>query len=254
MSDLNKKLLAPIAALGLALTGCNDMSIRIDGEDGVPLSELDMSGGAPTGVALLGPDTVIVTQGDTLDIKVEGEAAEAVRFTLSDNTLGVMREDEMWNGDGKATIRVTMPAPKDLNMAGSGRIEAPTLADRADINIAGSGSVVIATLATNRLDVAMAGSGSVKASGTVERLDIAVLGSGQTDLSGLEADNAEVSIAGSGDVMLASNGRVEANIAGSGDVTVTGSASCELNSVGSGKLRCQSDNVGSQAVTDGQGE
>ncbi|HSM53046.1 MAG TPA: hypothetical protein VK839_02550, partial [Erythrobacter sp.] len=74
---LNKliKRLAPVAAIALsaAVAGCNDMNIEINGEEGVPLAELDMSGDAPTELILAGPDTVVLSEGDALDIDVEGD-------------------------------------------------------------------------------------------------------------------------------------------------------------------------------------
>jgi len=248
------KGIAPIAAmaLGAAVSGCSDMDIRINGEEGVPLADLDMSGDPPTGVALLGPDTVIISEGSTLDIAVEGEdeAVDALRFTLSDGTLGVMREKDGWDGKARATVRVTMPLPEDLTMAGSGRIEAPGMADRAEINVAGSGKVIVEAIDARKLEVTMAGSGSVTAAGTADTLEVTVMGSGKTDLSGLKVEDAEVSIAGSGGVSFASDGKVEANIAGSGSVNVTGRATCEVNAIGSGKLTCTAADEAGGAVTE----
>src|SRR3546814_1011583 len=57
---------------------------------------------------------------------------ESLRFNLEDGTLGIMREHESWKTNGTATIRVTMPAPQELAMAGSGRIETPAMANRAE--------------------------------------------------------------------------------------------------------------------------
>ncbi|MXO55680.1 DUF2807 domain-containing protein [Altererythrobacter gangjinensis] len=243
-------------ALGLSLSACN-VNMSINGDEGVPLAELDQSGDAPTGVALLGPDTVIITEGDTLGITVEGksEAVEAMRFTLEGGTLAVMRDSDIWDGDDKATVRVTMPAPEDLNMAGSGRIEAMTMASQANINIAGSGTIEVSAISSEDLEVAMAGSGKVKVSGTANSLEVAVMGSGETDLAGLKVETAEVSIAGSGSVSLASDGKVEANIAGSGNVNVSGSATCEVNSMGSGKVTCKSPAAKSEPeATSGDGQ
>ena len=55
---------APIAALamGLGLAGCS-YSVDWGEVDGVPLSEFDQSGDAPTEVALAGSDQVVITEG-----------------------------------------------------------------------------------------------------------------------------------------------------------------------------------------------
>ena len=117
--------MAPVAAIALGATvaGCDRMDIKINGVDmdGVPLSELDMSGDPPTTIALLGPDSVVITEGESFSIEVEGDdkAVDAMRFTLEDGTLGVTRDSEVWDR-GTATALVTMPAPEELVMAGSG--------------------------------------------------------------------------------------------------------------------------------------
>jgi hypothetical protein len=50
------------------------------------------------------------------------------------------------------TVTVTMPAPDELTMTGSGTIVAPELAPRAKVNIAGSGDVETQALAIKRLE------------------------------------------------------------------------------------------------------
>ena len=63
---------AALAALSLGLAGC-DINISAGDSDGVPLSELDMSGDPPTELVLAGPDKIIITDGDALAIDVEGD-------------------------------------------------------------------------------------------------------------------------------------------------------------------------------------
>ena len=88
------KGIAPVFAMAAAFaaTGC-DGNITVNGTKGVPLSELDLTGTPPTGIILAGPDSVVVTTGDTLAIDVTGDpaAVEALRFSIEDNTLGIMR-------------------------------------------------------------------------------------------------------------------------------------------------------------------
>ena len=236
------KGIAPIAALalGAAVSGC-DMDISINGEEGVPLAELDTSGDAPTKLVLAGPDEVVVSEGGTLDIVVEGdsEAADLVRFTLKDGTLGVMREKGKWGDVGTATVRVTMPAPESITIAGSGKVTAAAMEGDTDITIAGSGSLDVADVRAGKASVTLAGSGTMSAGGRADSLDLTVAGSGKADMQGLKVDSADINIAGSGDAAFASDGKVDANIMGSGTVRVTGRATCEVKSMGSGKVICE---------------
>ena len=233
------KRMAPLAvlALGTALGGCDGADIEINGKKGVPLAELDMSGAAPTEIVLSSGDNVILTEGETFDLAVEGTDTDALRFVRDEKLIGITREDG-WNGSDKATIRITMPPPSEIVIAGSGTIKAKSLASTASINIGGSGAVEFDQVAAEKFEINIGGNGKIKGAGTAERLEVVIGGSGKIDLAALKADRAEVTIGGSGDIAFASDGTVEATIAGSGDVNVAGSAKCTVKAFGSGTLTC----------------
>ena len=237
------RILAATAMIGLAVatTACKDGTFTVNGEKGVPLAELDLSGPAPSEVAMFGPDDVRLRKGDTLAITVEGDdkAKDALRFTLSGGTLGIARTD--WSRDnGRAVITVTMPLPAKLVMAGSGTIASEGLAgDKAEVTVAGSGTVDAGTIAADSLSVNVAGSGSLKGTGKAKKLNLTVAGSGDAQLDGLSVEEASVDVAGSGKTAFASDGSVRANIVGSGEVRVKGRATCKVNTVGSGSLVCE---------------
>jgi hypothetical protein len=231
--------LAPLGIVTLAagLTACGETSVEINGQEGVPLAEVAMTGAPPSEVVLSSGDTVILTEGNTFDIKVEGPDTDSLRFVRDAELIGVTRE-KGWKGDSKATIRITMPAPREVVIAGSGTIKAAGLASTSEIIIGGAGTVEFGQIAAEKLGVNIGGSGTVRGAGTVKRLEVNIGGAGDVELPSLKADDAEVSIGGSGDVAFASDGVVEANIAGAGDVKVTGSAKCTVNAFGSGTLTC----------------
>jgi hypothetical protein len=234
------KGVAPVFALALAagIAGC-DGRMSINGNDGVPLAELDLDGKAPTSVVLAGPDSVVVTRGDKLAIDVGGdpEAVAALRFTLDDESLGVMRKNNS-DASGTATVRVTLPELSKLTIAGSGTVDADRITGNVETVIAGTGTANLAAVEADELEVTIAGSGTLKAAGRAKSLELNVAGSGSADMSGLKVDTGDVTIAGSGDASFASDGTVDASIMGSGTVSVTGSAKCTVQSMGSGKLHC----------------
>jgi hypothetical protein len=180
---------------------------------------------------------VILTEGDTFAIKVEGTGTESLRFVRDSEVIGITRTAD-WSGDSNATIRITMPAPSEVVIGGSGTVKAPALASNAEINIGGSGLVEFGKVAAEKLGINIGGSGTVRGAGTAKTLEVVIGGSGDVELAALKADTAEVTIGGAGDVAFASDGTVEANIAGAGDVTVTGTAKCTVNAMGSGTLNC----------------
>lgn len=236
--------LAPLAAIavGASLSGCDGSSFTINGEKAVPLADLDLTGNPPHSVVLAGPDTVILRDGDRMAITVDGdpEAVERVRFALSEDTLAITRENGTPRPSGRATVRITMPSPRALTIAGSGTLEAQSLSGgEGDINVLGSGRLVIDRIAADKLSVNVAGSGTLTGSGTAERLDMNLLGSGEAGLEGLSAQRAKLTIAGSGSAIFASDGEVNAEVMGSGAVTIVGRATCTVKSMGSGKVTCR---------------
>lgn len=236
-------------ALAFAVAACgNNMHMSIGGEEGVPLADLDTSGAAPTKLALASSDRVVVREGSRLAISVSGdpEAIAALRFTLEDRRLGIMRERNS-RAEGTATVTVTMPPAQELVLAGSGDILAPAMVDDAEVNIAGSGKVAIARVAARSLDVNLMGSGTLEAAGAAERLELNVAGTGTLAARGLKVQRADINIAGTGGGEFASDGTVSAKVAGSGEVTVHGRASCKISAMGTGKLRCRPGDTGVSA-------
>lgn len=240
------RAIAPFTALAAAagLAGCGVVNTSFNGEEGVPLAELDTSGAAPTGVALGGPDQVVITQGDAFRITVDGTDAanERLRFVLSDGTLAIGRVDGDWADSDYATVNITMPNVSSIAIGGSGRVTTNSMSGDAEIVIGGSGEAVANGVAADNLEVIIGGSGRAQLAGQTEGLEISIGGSGTADMAALQANRAEVNIGGSGNATFASDGTVEATIAGSGTVRVRGSASCTINSVGSGRLICEESN------------
>ncbi len=206
--------------------------------EGAPLEELDLTGGAPEKIVLFGSTHVRIIKGKTFRIKTVGDGADALRFSLSEGRLAITRSNRPGDPDGSASVKITMPAPRSLVIAGSGVIETGTLAKSAKIVIAGSGAIELTGIASERLKANIMGSGHLRASGAVDRLKLNIAGSGSAEMAGLEAAKAKIAVAGSGNAAFASDGTVEASMMGSGCVTIHGRARCSVHSMGSGQIRC----------------
>lgn len=235
--------LALLLAGTAALAGCDGADVEINGQKGVPFSEIEIAGAPPAKVFLASGDTVILTEGATFAIKVEGQNTESLRFVRDSEVIGITREDG-WNGNSNATIRITMPAPAEVIIGGSGTVKAQGLAKEADINIGGSGLVEFTSFNGQKLGINIGGSGTVRGAGTAKELTVLIGGAGEVEMPALKADQAEVTIGGSGDVAFASDGTVDATIGGAGDIKVSGSAKCTVNAFGSGTLTCNPGSAG----------
>jgi hypothetical protein len=231
-----------VALLSLALAGCDDPKVSIDGHKGIPLAQLDLADRSAREVTLLGPDAVHIVHGDALAIRVEGDAraVDALRFVLNDGKLGIGRKPDADVGNGTATVTITDPAIDHLIMAGSGTISSDRLNGGAvGITVGGSGHVIAAGIAAGQLDVEVLGSGSFTGSGHAERLALTLAGAGAVDLARLKAGDAAIDVAGSGIGDLASDGRVTGSVVGASVVTVHGKARCNVSVTGPGRVTCQ---------------
>lgn len=252
---------APLAGLALAaaLSGCDakidfdGKDMRFNGKEGKKLAELDLTGAPPSELALLGPDEVQITLGDKLAITVDGDAAakDSIRFARDGDTLGILRDrSTSGKADGRAVVRITMPAPREVTMLGSGRIVTPAMAANAKVVVAGSGEIDGGAASGDSLEVTIPGSGEFRTNGTVRSLELTVLGSGSARMDALKVQTAKVTVAGSGDAAFASDGEVEATIVGSGEVRVIGRARCKISAVGSGRLVCENGTTSSDPAPD----
>ena len=204
-----------------------------EGYDGVPLAELDCTGPPPREVKLRGAAQVVLSEGEALAIEVEaGPDSEEPLFALDESQLRIC-------GGRDTVIRVTLPAPAKLAVAGSGRMSAAKLSHDGEIAVAGSGRVEVAAVDGGRVKASLAGSGRAALDGHADHLELSIAGSGSCDAEGLMAESAAVHIAGSGDAIFACNGEVTAHLMGSGNVIVRGTARCSVHSVGSGTVTCE---------------
>jgi len=218
------------------IAGSIGAQVRDSVVQGVPLEELDLTGPAPTKVALLGPTQLVVKEGEVFRVEIEAAPepdSHEVRFTLDEDKLGIA------GGDRDTVVQVTLPAVAKLTVAGSGRITADKLARDGEISVAGSGRLEIGSVEGGKLNVSIAGSGRLMANGQVDEFELSIAGSGSCDAEGLTAEKASIHIAGSGDAIFTCNGEVSAHLMGSGNVIVRGSARCSVHSMGSGTVTCE---------------
>lgn len=198
-----------------------------------------------TKVALAGPDHVIVRQGTAFSVTATGDERALARLELKvrDETLEIGRKHDwrsiMPGQDGGATITVTLPALREVTLAGSGDMQVDQLTGKeVEASVTGSGNLIVARIQADSIDLETSGSGKLTASGQVREADLSVTGSGGIAASGLAAQTAELSLVGSGDAQLGVDGRAEVSIVGSGNATISGTAKCAVTRVGSGAVRC----------------
>ncbi|HEX7038093.1 MAG TPA: head GIN domain-containing protein [Pseudomonadales bacterium] len=211
------------------------------------------------------PGQLTLQQGDAfvLEIDAAEEDLERVETRVQDNELAIRWREGVrgWAGardHGPIEVRLTLPALRSLEVAGSGDVDGGSwLGESLEVEVNGSGSVAFGEVTVEELSLEIAGSGSIRAAkvdtalaridvrgsgdvhlaGAADRQEIEVMGSGDVALAELEGAHVEVEIMGSGDVTVWANETLEAEIMGSGDVSYRGTPKVELEKNGPGRVR-----------------
>ena len=194
-------------------------TFREDGEDHtVHFERGDDSPAVTRNLAWTGGDTLAIeipgdvtyVQGDTPSVVVTGRKSLVDRVNLIDGRLTWDNGDDDtdhvvfgWhNGRGRLRVIVTAPAVKRFDLESS-----------ADLSIRNYDQPTF--------DLNVSGSGDVDANGETGTATIDTTGSGDSDLSGLRMTDADVDISGSGDLRVGPTGTARIDISGSGDVDLT---------------------------------
>ncbi len=197
-----------------------------------------------TAVDATGPDDVAITIGNGFSVKPEGDpkAIDKLDIRVEKGRLKIGRKSGttgLWESDKGATIRVTMPAVKALELTGTGEMSLDRAEGKAlDLSLTGTGELKIAAVKLEELGAELTGSGDVELAGTVANAKFSTTGTGSVDAERLKAGKADIAVQGTGDVDLASDGAVAISIMGTGNVTVKGKAQCTIRRMGTGEARC----------------
>jgi hypothetical protein len=162
------------------------------------------------------PGRVHYTQGPTAKITVTGPENVVNRIAVDGDRV----HGERWWGwhGGDLDFIVTAPGVKSFTLNGSAKLS-------------------IDQYAQDSLDVEINGSGDVDARGAARAVNVEIHGSGDVDMGAVAAEEAKVEIAGSGGAKVAPTKSVDVDIMGSGDVTLlTDPPSVNTDIAGSGRL------------------
>jgi hypothetical protein len=219
-----------------------------DGANSAPIAmagnKLDYNVAAFDKISSVGPQDVVVIQGEQQAIRAEGPPAalSVLEAVVKDGTLVIRPREGFgghWRGLQGTTFYVTVPRLEAVSLAGSGNMRVDKVAGKEfEGTIAGSGELNIGDLRTDEASFSIGGSGNVVAAGQVVRTRVAIGGSGQVHGEGLQSQTASVSIGGSGDAALAVQRDARISIMGSGNVEIAGPAHCSVTKFGSGNVSC----------------
>lgn len=189
-----------------------------------------------------GSYTVNVKMGEDESLSIRGNAEDINKIeTVVENgvlRIRTKRNFRSWNSTGhQVTINITAKRLDGLMLSGSGILNLDGVMNSAsvDIQLSGSGEIN-AEVDTQNTAVALSGSGNVNLSGKTGSVNIAVSGSGDVKAKKLASETVNIKVAGSGNVYVAAQKDLNASIFGSGSIKYIGEPNVSVNKVGSGNV------------------
>jgi hypothetical protein len=200
--------------------------------------------GAFRTVRLVGSANLVLKQGDTSSLTVEGDkdAMPALKAEMRGDELILSYEQHNYawfTSDKKAPRFVLTTRTLDrISSSGSGDISADTFTLPGDfeISVAGSSDVRFGALAARKLLVRISGSGDLTLAGGVLEQNVRIAGSGDYHCGALQSANATITIAGAGDATLWARDNLSVKIAGTGDVKYYGRPTITKSIAGIGSV------------------
>jgi hypothetical protein len=202
----------------------------------------DRNTGSFSGVETVGSMNVIVLQGASHAVRLEGDdnLLEYVETEVDGDVLEI-RPRRGYNLRPRAGLKIYVTAPyfDKLSITGSGKITSQskiTSPRKMVVDITGSGDIE-ADVDAPEVNSEITGSGTIRLKGTTKRFTSEISGSGDTFAWDLLSEEAKVEIAGSGNVQLFASKNLNVEIAGSGDVQYKGNPSVSTSKAGSGTIK-----------------
>jgi len=229
-------LLLALIALILSLSGC--YSERVEGNRDVisqdrpsqPFSDVVSQGGFSV--------VIIPAQETRIVVKAESNLLPYI-YTMSDGTTMTVRFSNGVNINEHYPVEVFLYTPvlKSAWLSGSGNIQFSGF-NTSDMNlqISGSGNLNAAFTSDN-LSAFISGSGNMTLAGNATNNTLAVSGSGNINSQGLIQEHCTASISGSGNCIAVVSKTLEAFISGSGTVYYIGSPAITTHITGSGSVQ-----------------
>jgi Putative auto-transporter adhesin, head GIN domain len=203
-----------VTATALALTACEDVTIKIGHKNGVKGSGVSATETRAmaqfSGVDLTGVGKLIlkVSEGSNYSVKVTADdnLLALVETKVAGDKLTIGLKDSVSISNSSSFVyEVTAPKIEKLETSGAAAVE-------------GSG------FNGGKLALNVSGVGSVKLNGRVDEFRADLSGAGSLDSSGLIANDVKVELSGVGSADVHADQRIRANVSGLGSITWRGSA------------------------------
>lgn len=231
-------LFVAILFVAASFSSCTKYTNRIKGQGPVVSQDFDLP--TITAVGLSIDADVILTQGDSQTVRIEGQQNiinNIEKYVTSEGMWRIGYYNSVKNHAG-IRIYITSKTIDYASISGSGNINSTNhYPDSSNVylGISGSGNIQFSTDA-HIVESVISGSGRITLSGSAYEHSINISGSGGIKSFGLSTKNTYAKISGSGSSEVTVEEYLNANISGSGNVYYKGNPEIDGNISGSGSI------------------
>jgi hypothetical protein len=221
------------------LSSCRFLGKRIHGNGIIKTVEKPIS--PFTEVEADGHIKLIVTQGDTKPIKIEGDEniLSYIEVIQEGNKVKIQtREGVNLIPSGDLNVYISSPTYKSIEVSGSSDIVGQnkiTSSEELNLQASGAGDIQMEVDAP-KITSGISGSGSIKLKGQTKDLDIDLSGAGHAYCYELLTENTTVQISGAGSAQVYASVKLKADISGAGNISYKGNASVSQDISGAGSV------------------
>ncbi len=200
-----------------------------------------------TGVNNKGVGTMLITQGDKDELRIEAdpEIRSRIITEVKDGVLVIWHDHDfvdwlrLWTKSlDPLRFFLTVKDIRYIKISGAGTVKAPSIkGDSLELINSGAGSQVIENLDVSKFKAELSGAGSMDIAGKVDEQSIKLSGAGSFNGARLESRKADVKLSGVGSATVWVTESLNANLSGMGSVEYYGEPQLTQKKTGLGSLK-----------------
>jgi hypothetical protein len=173
-------------------------------------------------------------------VTVDSNLEEYTRVYTEGNLLKIGTQEKKSYSFTKYIVDIYCPKLSAVSISGSVRFNGidKIYTPIFELEISGSGRINAAFECEN-FSAKISGSGDITAKGSAKETNISVSGSGEFKGNDFQTNNAIVDISGSGEMWICVLEHLKAKVSGSGKITYRGNPRIDYNGSGSGSLKSE---------------